>query len=168
MLGRAASPTDNWTGRPIIARIRAADASGVPQDPILHETQAGVGSLDAVTYDLAFATPVSLPAGLYAISAVEPVSSDAMTLAMHTQIYEPSLNRVTWPTSPIAGWPQTNEFGASFARTPQIGLLTSLTLFGDGFEPAPAGVETRAPERATDAVRRGDPKPERLVDALPD
>lgn len=171
MLGRSpVTPPDpdNWTGRPVIARIRAADATGVPQDPVLHETQAGVGSRDAVTYDLPFAAPVTLPAGRYAISAVEPVGSEAMQVGMHAQIFEPGLNRVTWPTSPTPGWPPVENFGTAFALTPQIGLLTSLALFSHGFEPAPAGAQAPAAVAPADAVRREPPKAQRLVDAIVD
>lgn len=164
---------DLWTDRPIVARIRAADASGVPQDPVLAETQAGLGTLAAQTYDLPLATPLTLPAGRYAVSAVEPPNADSMTLALHAELYEPNLNRVTWPTSPIAGWTPLESFGGAFTRTPQIGLLTGLELFRHGFEPVqapPSAAAAGAAAAATDeaARRRGSPAPGRLADAVKD
>jgi hypothetical protein len=155
---------DQWTGRPIVARIRAADPTGVPQDPVLAETQAGVGTRDAQIYDLALASPITLPAGRYAVSAVEPTESEAMTLALHLQIYEATANRVTWPTSPAPGWSTLETFGLAFARTPQIGLLTSLDLYRDGFEPAASPAATIAPQSLPDARHRSGLPAWRLVD----
>jgi hypothetical protein len=157
---------DRWTGRPIIARLRAADATGVPLEPVLHQTLPGVGSRSGVTYELAFSAPVTLPAGRYALSAVEPVDSEAMSVARHAQIFEAGANRVTWPTSPTPGWTTIESFGTQLAGTPQIGLLTRFGLLTDGFESAAPPPPAKAQAPQWDASRRADPQSTRLVDAV--
>ena len=159
---------DRWSGRPIVARLRAADTNGVPLEPVLHETLPGEGSRAGVTYELAFPSPVTLPPGHYALSAVEPVDSEQMSVAMHAQIFQTGANRVTWPTSPTPGWLPLEDFGASFAGTPQIALLTRLGLLKDGFESptSPPGAHSAA--ASSPALRGSGPQRVRLIDALND
>lgn len=157
---------DRWTGRPIVARLRAVDANGAPLEPVLHETLPGLGSRSAVTYELAFPAPVTLPAGRYALSAVEPIDSESMTLAMHAQLFEPGANWVTWPTSPRPGWNTLESFGSQFSLTPQLGLLTRFGLLKDGFESSPGPTVAPSSAVSSDALRRTGGQRTQLVDAM--
>jgi hypothetical protein len=130
----ATGASDQWTGQPVAARLRATDPSGRPLGAPLRTTLAGVGTRDGATYDLAFAAPITLAPGLYFVSAIEPAGAEPMPLALHEELFVEATNFVDWPTSPYGPWAPIEQFGPAFRRTPQIGLLTDLTLFGDGFD----------------------------------
>jgi hypothetical protein len=151
---------DQWTGQPIVASLRATDASGRPVGEPLATTFTGIGTRDGATYDLFFVGPLTLQPGRYFVSAVEPTGAEAMPLAMHRELFVPATNWVNWPTSPSGTWAAIESFGVGFQRTPQIGLLTGLTLFGDGFEgdaPAASPAASTAMPVVAAARRRAAP-----------
>lgn len=62
---------------------------------------------------------LSLPAGRYLMAILEPTSPQpaTMTLRTHVQRYTPGTSWITWPTNPLGGWSNAEEFGTGFART---------------------------------------------------
>lgn len=73
-----------------------------------------------------FAVPnLVLPVGRYLIAAVEPTTPEprTMTLVQTAERFTPGTVWVNWPTSPLGGWGNVEEFGAAFARTFRISAL---------------------------------------------
>ncbi|HEY0975890.1 MAG TPA: choice-of-anchor J domain-containing protein [Flavobacteriales bacterium] len=59
-----------------------------------------------------------LPAGLYAVTAVEFDST--LALGQTTNLFTPGTTWVDWPTSPIPGWANNEDFGPSFSKSYMI------------------------------------------------
>jgi hypothetical protein len=141
---------DLWTGQPIRATLRATFADGRPIGDPLATTLAGAATIEGGIYDLPLAAPLALMPGRYLVAAVEPVYPDSMPLTMHRELFVPGTNWVTWPTNPNGTWATLESFGNAFRNTPQIGLLTDLSLFRDGFEDGPRATVASPPTRTSD------------------
>lgn len=58
---------------------------------------------------------VLLPAGMYAVTAVEFDST--LALGLTTDIFTTGTTWVDWPSSPLPGWGHNEDFGAAFAKS---------------------------------------------------
>jgi hypothetical protein len=126
---------DTWTGRTIVAHLRALDtASGQPGEIIA--TTVGVPTtLEGGKYDLPFTTgALTLGAGSYVATVVEPTGGGPMPLPGHRERFYPESTWVIWPGIAQTGWAHLEDFGDDFRRMPQISLLLGLDLFRDGLE----------------------------------
>lgn len=162
----AAPPNPEWAGRPLVANLRVLDTGTGKPGNVLASTTPVTSTNSGGTYDALFVGgPQSLPAGSYVVTVAEPVDGPAMPLMMTGQRFEAGAGWVIWPTAPEGDWVNVELFGASFAVTPNISLLSELSLFRDGFEAdIPASTESRiaAPERPLRKAR-----PTRLVPVEP-
>ncbi|MCW3104001.1 MAG: hypothetical protein JWO09_2441 [Bacteroidetes bacterium] len=103
--------------------------TGEPTAAVLWNMSAGspnavVASTDTITYpdDSArvYTLAISggdymLAPGTYAVTAVEFDST--LSLAQASGIFKAGTTWVDWPTSPITGWANNEDFGASFAKS---------------------------------------------------
>ncbi len=161
---KPAMDNPGWAGLPIQARLRNI-AAGQP------DAYAGTGiattmSVPAINsaaeYYLPFASPVTLSAGTYVVTAIEPTGTDAtLTLLMHPDRFVSGQVWVNWPGAPGApAWSNVESFGASFARMPAISLETAVADFADGFENIPPlngarGEQGKATPIVVDSVSSG-------------
>ena len=125
-----------WLSYRLSANLRAFDSVTNKPGAIIASTVSIATRVDAQTYDLEFADgPLTLPAGTYVATVVEPVGMDAtLRLNLHHERFVPGTQWVNWPSAPSGDWANLESFGNNFARTTAVSLLTSLRLFGDGFE----------------------------------
>lgn len=126
---------DNWTGRSVVANLRAFDSgTGKPGDIIA--TTVGIPTtLEGGKYDLPFATGArTLPAGRYVATVVEPVGGGAMPLPGHIDRFYAHSTWVIWPGIPGSLWAHLEDFGSAYQRMPQVSLLLGLEMFRDGLE----------------------------------
>ena len=80
-----------------------------------------------------------LPPGRYLLSIVEPTVPNPRTLTVqtHLQRYAPGTNWVNWPTSPLGGWANLEQFGTQFERALSITAVLGPppdALFKNSFE----------------------------------
>lgn len=138
------SGESNWLELTLTAHLRSFDTTtGKPGAIIASATQIPTPAEESII-DAAFDEgELSLPAGSYFIGIVEPTGlvadeggGVAMLLGMRADRFQNSNVFVNWPTSPSGDWAAVETFGASFARMPQIGLLSAEGLFSHGFEDA--------------------------------
>jgi len=139
-----------WPGLPLIANLRGFDTTTPPGKPgaLIDTTVAVISTLEGGEYDVAFTGgPHLLTAGTYVATVSEPVGANVvMSLPLHDNRFTPGTTWTNWPTSPSGDWATFESFGASFAKTPEVSLLTEMSLFKDGFEvPAPG---LKGPTRA--------------------
>jgi hypothetical protein len=127
---------DNWLGLSMVANLRAFDTGTGKPGAIIASTEPGATTRDPIVYDLPFVGgPQLLQPGTYVATVVEPAGiGTTITLFMHTSRFQPDTAWVNWPTIPGGDWLNLEDLGSNFALAPQISLLTSLSLFGDGFE----------------------------------
>jgi hypothetical protein len=149
---------NNWLELTLTAHLRSFDtAAGKPGAIIASATQIPTPA-EASIIDAAFDQgEVALPAGSYFISVVEPVGllDAAMQLGLRADRFQNSNVFVNWPTSPSGDWAAVETFSATFARMPQIGLLSATGLFAHGFEDAvvpPTGRHVLRPHASSDQV----------------
>jgi hypothetical protein len=129
----AVPPDPEWAGQSIVANLRMFDTGTGKPGVLLASTSPVTSTNEAVTYDAPFSGgPQTLAAGSYVVTVVEPVGGPAMALMMSTQRFEAGAGWVNWPTIPTGDW--TNLEGFSFTVTPNVSLLSELSLFRDGFE----------------------------------
>jgi hypothetical protein len=98
-----------------------------------------------------------LTPGSYVITVSEPVGGPAMPLFMTAQRFEAGAGWVNWPTSTFGGWAHPEQFGSAFSVTPDVSMISELSLFRDGFETAdlpPVATRIAAPIRP---VRKAPP-----------
>jgi hypothetical protein len=113
-----------------------------------------------------------LTAGTYVLTAVEPVAGMTVPLPLHNQRYLPGTTWVNWPTNPFGHWAHFEDFGAGFAKTPQLSLLAAeASIFIDGFDGvAPVRAPMQVSRKVAPEVVRGRPTrniaPTRLVPSL--
>lgn len=139
-----------FIGLPLVANLRAYDNTTPPGKPgALIDSTVSIPASDTVgVYDATFtAGPHTLSAGTYVVTVSEPVDPNgAMPLNMHTNRFTAGTVWVNWPTSPSGDWANVESFGASFAKTAEVSMLTETSIFKDGFEAAAAasrpGVQT--------------------------
>lgn len=147
----AVPPDPEWAGRELIANLRELDTVTLKPGNLIASTSPVISTDAGGTYDAPFAGgPLQLLAGTYVVTVSEPVDGPAMPLFMTSQRFEAGAGWVIWPTSPSGGWANIESFGSSFAVTPDVSLLSEMSLFKDGFETAgsPAvATRTAAPAR---------------------
>ena len=139
-----------WPGQQLIANLRGFDTTTPPGKPgaLIDTTVAVISTLEGGEYDVAFsAGPHLLTAGTYVATVSEPNGSPvAMSLPLHDNRFVAGTTWTNWPTNPSGDWANFESFGASFAKTPEVSLLTEMSIFKDGFEvPAPG---LKGPTRA--------------------
>lgn len=153
-----------WLTYTLSANLRAFDSVTNKPGDIIATTVAAPTSEGAQTYDLAFATgPQALTPGTYVVTVNEPVGANGtLKLYQYAGRFEADTQWVIWPGAPGGTWANVEDFGAAYARASAVSLITSLDLFGDGFEPgtAPARVHgaSSTPGKnngKTDATLRG-------------
>lgn len=126
---------DNWLELTMVAHLRAFDTGTGKPGAIIVSTVPGITTRDAVVYDLPFVGgPQLLQPGTYVATVEEPVGPSVnMALIHHASRFQADTGWVNWPTIPGGDWLNIEDLG-NFVVTPQIALLTSVSLFGDGFE----------------------------------
>ena len=142
--GMAPVGTATWPGLQLIANLRAIDSSGPTPKPgaLIDTTIPVTSSADGGLYDAAFAGgPHLLTAGTYVATVSEPIGPDAMAVPMHDHRFTLGTVWVNWPTNPSGDWANVETFGAGFAKTPEVSLLTEMSIFKDGFEVPAAGLK---------------------------
>jgi hypothetical protein len=153
MGGQMPSP---WAGLQLIANLRTFTNKPAT---LIDTTVPVLATFDGGIYDVAFAGgPHLLTAGTYVVTVSEPISPVAMSLPLHTNRFTAGTTWTNWPTSPFGDWANFEAFGSSFAKTPEVSLLTEMSIFKDGFEVPAAGVNGplrawRAPARAAAPAR---------------
>jgi hypothetical protein len=150
--GMGGTKPNPFIGAPLVANLRAYDNTTPPGKPgaLIASTVAVAATTQGGVYDVAFSTgPQILSAGTYVVTVSEPVQSESMTLPLHTDRFAAGTSWVNWPTAPTGDWAYLETFGASFAKTPEISMLTELSIFKDGFGLSGgnrrAGVQSREP-----------------------
>lgn len=153
-------PPSQWPGKSVTANLRAADATGKP-GALIASTEAIITTMEGGTYDVQFVDGLqTLEAGNYFVGVVEPTGTDA-TLPLYNgpNRFVTNTNWVNWPTIPTGDWAPVESFGANFARTFYVSLLTESSLFADGFdeevEPEGGRAATRDATYRTGGVRKG-------------
>lgn len=138
-----------WIGQPLIAHVRNFDTvQNKPGDTILATTMAGVARSLPRSYELPFNSGMlTLPAGTYVVTVVEPVPAthptDArLALPLYTGRYQPGVNWAKWPSG--GDWVNLETLAADLGRAPAVSLLTE-SLFGHGFESSAPTVPTSGP-----------------------
>jgi len=133
------SPTP-CAGFDFVVNLRAFDdVASVPGD-IIDSTEPV-----ACVYDTPFSVDVPfvggahfLAAGTYVLTAVEPAGGPTLPLPLHLNRFVAGTTWVNWPTSPYSGWAHFEQFGAGFAKTPELSLLAGEPpeppIFMDGFD----------------------------------
>ena len=151
---------DTWLEEVLVANLRAFDSVAGKPGAVIATTVEGITTRDAASYALAFAGgPQLLPAGTYVATLVEPVGTRInLGVFTHTNRYLAGTAWVNWPTNPNGDWSNFEVF--NFLVTPRVSLLTSFTVFRDGFETAAAPgrasvpVETNGDLSIKDATTR--------------
>lgn len=168
--GMAGMRPSTWAGQNITANLRDYDTTNNrPGATIIATTVAGTTVFPETVYDLPFSTgPQTLAAGTYVVTINEPIPATfpqdgTLTLPLHANRFQPDTTWVIWPTAPGGNWGNFEDFGASFARTPQISLMTELNLFKDGFEEVVPVAGAGRTVGGVDAVRRNAGAPLRLA-----
>ena len=135
------APPDNWPGKNVYANLYRVNAMTGKPLALLDSTGSIVTSYAGGHYQVAFAGgPRVLAAGAYLVSVVEPAgTSVAMPLHVSEQRFKSATTLADWPTNPLGGWSNLEDFGPYFHVTPSIGLLSELPLFADGFDIAASG-----------------------------
>ena len=160
-----------FIGLPLVANLRAYDNTTPPGKPgALIDSTVSIPASDAVgVYDATFTGGAhTLSAGTYVVTVSEPVDPNGtMPLNMHLTRFTPGTVWVNWPTSPTGDWANIESFGASFAKTAEVSMLTETSIFKDGFEAAAAasrpGVQTwRGPRPFAPAPPSRKPAPTSL------
>ncbi|HPN80172.1 hypothetical protein, partial [Dokdonella sp.] len=162
----APDPGDpSWAGQAVVANLRSFDAGTAKPGAILATTQAVTSTLEGGVYDAGFVGgPQQLLAGRYVLTVVEPLAGPAMPLFQSSDRFVAGTGWIDWPTNPLAGWSHPEAYGPSFAKIPNVSLLTELPLFKDSFDALPANVSVSrgmAPSRMT---RK--PQPTQIVPKL--
>lgn len=103
------------------ATIRAWDDLSDKPGELLYTASVTVPD-DAEIGPLPLELPVPdliLPPGRYLIAAVEPTEPVPQTLGLYTAMERFTLKTVwvNWPTSPMGGWANVEDFGANFERS---------------------------------------------------
>lgn len=157
-----------WTTLSISANLRAWDP--VAQEPgALIATTESATPTDFAAHEwlLDFPTPQNLAPGRYVVTVNEPIfTTEGQSLPLSTaeNIFTEGTVWVNWPSTPLGGWANSEEFGASFENTFRVRLVFGDVtpppdpVFADGFEsapvrPAPANATGDATRRATSATR---------------
>lgn len=107
--------TRGYTGKKYAAVVWSTDGAGEPTT-ILHATDTLLyASEDPQVLSMPIQNgPVLLAAGTYVITQIEFDST--LALAQTTSIFTTGKTFVDWPTSPVAGWANNEDFGASFSK----------------------------------------------------
>lgn len=158
-----------------VLNLRAFDeANAVPDATIIDTTEPVACEYDtAYSVDTPFVNgPHFLTAGTYVLTAVEPVNGPTLPLLLHDNRFVAGTTWVNWPSNPLNRWAHFEEFGSSFARTPELSLLAGAPeppIFADGFDGIAARVAgfhriNRAPSPMVRRTLREQP-PTRLVEA---
>ena len=146
--GMGGTTPNPWAGLPLIANLRAFDTGTGKPGALIDTTLAVTSTFDGGVYDAAFsAGPHALAAGTYVVTVSEPPEA-TMSLTMYTTRFTPGTAWVNWPTSPYGGWANIEQFGAGFAKTPGVSLLTEVSIFKDGFDVAVASRPSTASRHA--------------------
>ncbi len=126
---------DTWTGRTIVAHLRAFNTSTGQPGEIIATTVGVPTTLQGGKYDLPFTTgALTLGAGSYVAMVVEPQGGGAMPLPGHRDRFYPESTWVIWPGIAQTGWAHLEDFGDVFRRMPHVSLLLGLEMFRDGLE----------------------------------
>ncbi len=133
----AVPPELEWAGQNLIANLRAFDAGTGKPGNLIASTSPVISTNAGGTYDAPFVGGSQvLPAGNYVITVSEPVGGPSMPFSMTSQRYQAGAGWVIWPTAPGGNWANIEDFGAAFAITPNISLLSEVSIFRGGFETA--------------------------------
>ena len=138
--GAGGTRPSNWAGNNLTANLRSFNTTTNKPGALIATTLAATSVFGARVYDLPFASgPQTLSPGTYVVTINEPIlanfpSDASLPLALHLERFQLDTTWVNWPSSPYAGWENFETFGAAYAQTPQISLLTRIDLFKDGFE----------------------------------
>lgn len=141
-------PTPNLCpGFDYVVNLRAFDTGASEPGALIASTEPVACEFDvAYSVDAPFAGgAVFLTAGTYVLTAVEPVAGPTLQVVLHDDRFVDGTVWVNWPTSPLGGWGNVEEFGVpSFNKAPELSLLTGDApeppIFVDGFD----GVVPRA------------------------
>jgi hypothetical protein len=107
----------DMNGRQMQAVVRAWDTvNAVPGDLLFTATAtvAADAPIGALTLDFPV-TGTVLPAGRYLVAAVEP-NDLTLGVQMSDARFTLGTTWVNWPTSPLGGWGNNEDFGAGFAK----------------------------------------------------
>jgi hypothetical protein len=153
--GIAAIPPDDGTDPPVanicpgfayVVNLRAFDTVNSVPGGIIDSTEAVPCEYDiAYSVDAPFTHGARfLTAGTYVLTAVEVAGGPTLQLVLHNDRFVEGTTWVDWPTNSFGDWAHFENFGASFAKAPELSLLSGepeLPIFVDGFDgvvPRPA------------------------------
>jgi len=115
VIGTGVYVTRGFPGRPLALTVWNF-AAGEPSTII--------GSTDTILYPddsarfyiLEFNPPLNLAAGRYAFTAVEFPNDSTISVGQSDSIFTLGRTWVDWPSSPVTGWANNEDFGANFSR----------------------------------------------------
>jgi hypothetical protein len=161
--GAGGTRPSTWAGLNITANLRSFDTVNNRPGALIDTTVPGTTAFAATAYNLPFSSgPQLLAAGTYVVTVNEPTTAtnpadNTLPLQLHVDRFQAATTWVIWPTAPSGNWGNFESFGASFARTPSITLVTNLDLLSDGFEspPAPIPASVGTSTISDNTTRRG-------------
>lgn len=114
----------DMNGRQMQAVVRAWDAVNNQPGAVVFTATATVAAdapIDTLELDFPVTGTVLAP-GRYLVAAVEPIDL-TLSVQLTDRRFTPGTTWVDWPTNPIAGWGNNEDFGAQFAKTYRISAI---------------------------------------------